>query len=87
MGIVAPPKILGYIPNLYEARRKKSREDYESIRDIFNDGEIFDPFQNRANFAKSMANRKSVFDYTAQDFKELQGQFLTVAKSVEQQLQ
>ncbi len=86
MGIVQPPKILGYIPNLYEGRRKKSREDFEHIRDEFTDGEIFEPFLNRANFAKSMANRKSVFDYEASDYKELQGQFLNVINSVENQL-
>jgi chromosome partitioning protein len=86
MGIVQTPKILGYIPNLFEGRRKKSREDFEHIRDEFKDGEIFPPFLNRANFAKSMASKKSVFDYEASDFKELQGQFLDVVNSVEVQL-
>lgn len=86
MGIVKTPKILGYIPNLYEARRKKSREDFEHIRDEFSDGEIFEPFSNRAHFARSMANKKSVFDYEASDFKDLQSQFLTVASSIENQL-
>ncbi len=86
MGIVRAPKILGYIPNLFEGRRKKSREDFEHIRDEFKDGEIFTPFLNRANFAKSMANKKSVFDYEAHDFKELQSQFLEVVSSVENQL-
>lgn len=86
MGIVQTPKILGYIPNLFEGRRKKSREDFEHIRDEFKDGEIFAPFLNKANFARSMASKKSVFDYEASDFKELQGQFLNVVKSVEIQL-
>jgi chromosome partitioning protein len=86
MGIVETPKILGYIPNLFEGRRKKSREDFEHIRDEFTDGEIFAPFLNRAKFAKSMAQRKSVFDYEAIDYKELQSQFLDVVKSVEGQL-
>lgn len=86
MGIVQPPKILGYIPNLFEGRRKRSREDFEHIRDEFTDGEIFSPFLNKAKFAKSMASRKSVFDYEASDFKELQGQFLEVVNSVECQL-
>jgi chromosome partitioning protein len=86
MGIVETPKILGYIPNLFEGRRKKSREDFEHIRDEFTDGEIFAPFLNRAKFAKSMSARKSVFDYEAADYKELQGQFLDVVKSVEGQL-
>lgn len=86
MGIVETPKILGYIPNLYEGRRKKSREDFEHIRDEFTDGEIFTPFLNKAKFAKSMADQKSVFDYEAMEYKELQGQFLDVVKSVEGQL-
>ncbi len=86
MGIVQTPKILGYIPNLFEGRRKKSREDFEHIRGEFTDGEIFSPFFNRANFAKSMANKKSVFEYAASDYKELQGQFMEVVNSVENQL-
>lgn len=86
MGIVQTPKILGYIPNLFEGRRKKSREDFEHIRDEFSDGEIFSPFMNRAKFAKSMALKKSVFEYEAADYKELQGQFLEVVSSVEGQL-
>ncbi len=86
MGIVTPPKILGYIPNLFEARRKKSREDFNHIKDEFSDGEIFEPFMNRAHFARSMANKKSVFDYEASDYKELQGQFMNVVGSIENQL-
>tara|TARA_Y100000768_G_scaffold388912_1_gene388617 strand:+ start:1855 stop:2721 length:867 start_codon:yes stop_codon:yes gene_type:complete len=86
MGIVSAPKVLGYIPNLYENRRKKTKEDFEAIKAIFNEGTIFEPFANKASFAKSMANKKSVFDYKANDYKELQGQFLTVARSVESQL-
>ena len=46
MGIVQTPKILGYIPNLFEGRRKKSREDFEHIKGEFTDGEIFEPFFN-----------------------------------------
>lgn len=86
MGIVQTPKILGYIPNLFEGRRKKSREDFEHIRASFKDGEIFEPFKNRAPLAKSVASKKSVFDYEASDFKQLQGQFLEMADSVQEQL-
>ena len=86
MGMVEPPKVLGYIPNLFENRRKKSKEDFEHIRELFSDGEIFKPFASKANFARSMASKKSVFDYKANDYKQLQGQFLDVAKSVENQL-
>ena len=86
MGIVTTPKILGYIPNLFEQRRKKSKEDFDHIKAVFNEGEMFEPFSNKANFARSMANKKSVFDYKASEYKELQGQFMNVAKSVETQL-
>ena len=86
MGIVDSPKILGYIPNLFEGRRKKSREDFEHIKDEFTDGEIFEPFYNRAHMAKSMANKKSVFDYEASDYKELQSQFVNMVASVDSQL-
>ncbi|MAZ47096.1 MAG: hypothetical protein CME65_00945 [Halobacteriovoraceae bacterium] len=86
MGIVQSPKILGYIPNLFEGRRKKSREDFESIKNRFSDAHIFEPFNNRAHLAKSVASRKSVFDYEAQDFRQLQGQFRDMVESVENQL-
>lgn len=86
MGIVKAPKVLGYIPNLFETRRKKAKEDFTSIKEQFGDGIIFTPFANRANFAKSMSNRKSVFDYQASEFKDLQAQFLGMAESVENQL-
>ena len=86
MGIVKAPKILGYIPNLFEGRRKKTREDFEHIKDEFKDGEIFAPFLNRANFARSMSSKKSVFDYEAAGYKELQTQFLDMAISVDDQL-
>ena len=86
MGIVKAPKVLGYIPNLFEARRKKSNEDFSSIKEMFNDARIFEPFTNKANFAKSMASKKSVFDYSALEYKQLQSQFLDVATSVENQL-
>lgn len=86
MGIVNKPKVLGYIPNLFETRRKKANEDFASIKDQFGEGIIFSPFANKANFAKSMSNRKSVFDYQAAEFKELQAQFLGMAESVTTQL-
>ena len=86
MGIVTPPKVLGYIPNLFESRRKKANEDFASIKEIFGDGKIFAPFANKASFARSMSNKKSVFDYQAAEFKDLQSQFLSVAESVTAQL-
>lgn len=86
MGITQIPQNLGYIPNLFEARRKQSKNDFANIKDEFSAGHVFEPFQNKANFARSMANRKSVFDYEASEFKDLQGQFLNMASIVEKQL-
>lgn len=86
MGITQIPLNLGYIPNLFEGRRKQAREDFEHIKDEFSDGYVFEPFQNRAHFARSMAVKKSVFDYEASDFRDLQGQFLNMVGHIEQQL-
>jgi chromosome partitioning protein len=86
MGITAIPKNLGYIPNLFEARRKQSKSDFDGIKERFSNAEVFQPFSNKAYFAKSMANKKSVFDYEANQYKELQEQFLYMANSVDQQL-
>ncbi len=86
MGIVNVPKNLGYIPNLFEARRKQANEDFASIKTEFPDARVFAPFVNKASFAKSMSNKKSVFDFQAKDYKELQGQFMTMANEIESQL-
>ncbi|MEX0799146.1 MAG: AAA family ATPase [Bacteriovoracaceae bacterium] len=86
MGITSVPKNLGYIPNLFETRRKQANEDFESIQGQFSDAHVYAPFANRANFAKSMSSKKSVFDFQARDYKELQGQFLNMASEIENQL-
>lgn len=86
MGITKVPKNLGYIPNLFEARRKQANEDFAAIQERFGDAPVFAPFANKANFAKSMSNKKSVFDFQAKDYKELQGQFLDMAGQIETRL-
>lgn len=86
MGITDIPVNLGYIPNLFEGRRKQAKEDFEHIKQEFSDGYVFEPFQNRAHFARSMAVKKSVFDYEANDYKDLQGQFIDMAQRIEEQL-
>lgn len=87
MGISQAPKVLGYIANLFEKRRKQANEDLIQIKDELRGGKIFGPFYNKATFAKSMAIRKSVFEFEATEYKELQGQFLEVAKSISSELQ
>jgi chromosome partitioning protein len=86
MGITETPKNLGYIPNLFEARRKQSNSDFDGIKERFSNAPVFQPFSNKAYFAKSMASKKSVFDYEASQYKELQEQFLQMAESVDNQL-
>lgn len=86
MGITQTPKVLGYIPNLFEGRRKQANNDFEDIKETFGDGHIFKPFINKANFAKSMASKKSVFDYKSAEFKDLQTQFLTMAQYISSEL-
>jgi chromosome partitioning protein len=86
MGITNTPKNLGYIPNLFENRRKQTNIDFEKIKDRFNEAEVFMPFKNKASFAKSMSSKKSVFDFEASDYKDLQRQFLVMAEAVETKL-
>jgi len=87
MEITTTPKVLGYIPNLFEARRKQAKSDFDHIQKEFGEGLVFEPFSNRAPMAKSMASRKSVFDFEASEYKELQGQFKMMTNSISEQLE
>ena len=91
MGITQTPKILGHIPNLFEKRRKQANEDldqiFDNIKDELGGGKVFGPFYNKASFAKSMASKKSVFDFEAIEYKELQSQFLDVVNHITNELQ
>lgn len=86
MGLVNVPKNLGLIPNLFETRRKQANSDFGAIQEYFSQAKIHSPFANKANFAKSMSDRKSVFDFSSKDFRDLQGQFLHMAQDIEKQL-
>lgn len=86
MEICEVPKNLGYIPNLFEARRKQAREDFEAIGQELNRGPVFTPFTNRVQFTRAQAAGKSVFAYTSSEYKEIQDQFLHMASSVIQEL-
>jgi chromosome partitioning protein len=87
MGITDAPKILGYIPNLFEKRRKQANEDFNHIKEELGGGKVFGPFYNKANFARSMASKKSVFEFEAMEYKQLQGQFMEVANFITSELQ
>lgn len=86
MEICDVPKNLGYIPNLFESRRKQSRDEFEKMGAELTEGHVFVPFTNKVQFTKAQAARKSVFEYHNADFKEIQDQFLQVANSVTQEL-
>lgn len=86
MEICDVPRNLGYIPNLFEARRKQARADFEEIGLELNRGKVFVPFTNKVQFSKAHAQGKSVFEFASKDFKEIQDQFIQVAESVVQEL-
>lgn len=86
MQICSVPKNLGYIPNLYDSRRKQAGMDMEKIKDTFKSGIVHSAFYNKVQFGKSLAQRKSVFDYKGKDFVELQQQFTQLANSIEKEL-
>lgn len=88
MGITEVPRIIGYIPNLVDARRKQAGEDFQKIREDLNlgDARIFEPFNNKVQLVKSSAARKSVFDFKSKEYSELQGQFSSIADAITEQL-
>jgi chromosome partitioning protein len=85
MGIVDAPKIIGYIPNLVDKRRKQAGVDFDKIREDLT-GHIFEPFNNKVQLVKSSSQGKSVFNYSSKEFNELQDQFKKVAVVIEQEL-
>jgi chromosome partitioning protein len=86
MEICVAPRNLGYIPNLFEGRRKQSHEDFQKIQKEFSEAKVYPPFMNKVQFSKAQAARKSFFDYNQSDFKELQAQFQALAQDLKQQL-
>lgn len=86
MGIVDGPKILGYIPNLVEGRRKQVNEDFELIKQEIGEDLIFSSIPNRVQLVKSSAMKKSVFDFQSKEYNELQGQFIQMAQHIQESL-
>ncbi len=86
MEITAVPKNLGYIPNLFDTRRKQATEDLEHIRVNLGEGTIHEPFTNKVQFGKSLAQRKSVFHFKSGEFRDLQRQFVAMTESVHKEL-
>lgn len=87
MGLVSAPKVIGYVPNLMEMRRKQGQEDFERIKqDLGTDSTMFEPIPNRAQLSKLGGLGKSVFDYEGREFQELQKQFQDMAGAIVREL-
>lgn len=86
MEITSTPKNLGYIPNLFDTRRKQSLADFEQIKGTLGAGTVHQAFTNKVQFGKSLAQRKSVFHYKSNDFLDLQRQFVNMTESVHKEL-
>jgi chromosome partitioning protein len=86
MGITTIPKNLGLIPNLFESRRKQAQTDFDKIKKDLGGARIFEPFNNKTQFSKSRAMKKSVFDYDSKEYKEIQNQFIKMTESISQDL-
>lgn len=86
MEITATPKNLGYIPNLFDTRRKQATTDLEHIKLTLGEGTVHEAFTNKVQFGKSLAQRKSVFHYKSVEYKDLQRQFVAMTETVHKEL-
>lgn len=87
MEITTSPKNLGYIPNLFDTRRKQAATDLEKIKASLSEATMHEAFTNKVQFGKSLAQRKSVFDFKSNEFKDLQRQFVEMTENVHKELQ
>jgi chromosome partitioning protein len=87
MEITSTPKNLGYIPNLYDVRRKQAASDLEQIKETLGEGTMYEAFTNKVQFGKSLAQRKSVFHFKTSEYKDLQRQFMEMTETVQKELQ
>ncbi|WP_408096914.1 ParA family protein [Peredibacter sp. HCB2-198] len=86
MEITSTPKNLGYIPNLFDTRRKQASTDLEHIKETLGEATMHEAFTNKVQFGKSLAQRKSVFHFKSNDFKDLQRQFVSMTEAVSKEL-
>jgi chromosome partitioning protein len=86
MEITSTPKNLGYIPNLFDTRRKQATSDLANIKDTLGEAFVYEPFTNKVQFGKSLAQRKSVFQYKSTEYKDLQRQFTQMTETVQKEL-
>lgn len=86
MEITTTPKNLGYIPNLFDTRRKQATTDLEQIKVTLGEGTVHEAFTNKVQFGKSLAQRKSVFHFKSNEYKDLQRQFVAMTETVNKEL-
>jgi chromosome partitioning protein len=86
MEITSTPKNLGYIPNLFDVRRKQASTDLAHIKETLGEGTVYEAFTNKVQFGKSLAQRKSVFQYKSSEYKDLQRQFTAMTETVAREL-
>ncbi len=91
MGIGNDPRILGYIPNLVDARRKQTQIEMEQIKSELTEAtgnpdiQLFGPFPNKVQLVRASHEGKSVFDFKSKEFDEIQVKFREMADSVTHQ--
>lgn len=86
MEITTTPKNLGFIPNLFDIRRKQASSDLAHIKETLGEGFVYEAFTNKVQFGKSLAQRKSVFQYKSSEYKDLQRQFTAMTETVHKEL-
>lgn len=86
MEITSTPKNLGYIPNLFDTRRRQANEDLEHIKGVLGQATVHEAFTNKVQFGKSLAQRKSVFHFKSAEYKDLQRQFTVMTENVHKEL-
>ena len=86
MEITSTPKNLGYIPNLFDIRRKQAGSDLAHIKETLGEAYVYEAFTNKVQFGKSLAQRKSVFQYKSVEYKDLQRQFTEMTENVHREL-
>jgi chromosome partitioning protein len=88
MEIVKVPEIVLHVPNLVDLRRKQESEDLtkivNKIESSLGGEKIYGAFMNKTPLVKSLAEKKSVFDFKNKEFKDLQDDFLGMAQKIEE---
>ncbi|MDH4466979.1 MAG: ParA family protein [Bacteriovoracaceae bacterium] len=82
MDLVAAPKILAYIPNMVDERRKTASDSMLRFTDSLPSHLLVGPLKNRALLAKAQSEQKSIYDFKSKDFLELQDYFNILAKRI-----